>query len=322
MFAAAAQQAVKCAAECRDGKTIQENIKGKGNVSVNTANLLAGNVTCYPDTNPAFPESQSQKEQKLMTWVDKSAANPALNAIVFSPSNSIELFDQMRMKGFKVPGASSAAKQRNEMEVLLRTGTQDNPQFVQMQSTLQKATQGIQLAQASGQPVPPEAQAMTAQLGQAMKSTPPKISTVPVADDESENHAVEADECFEWMNSTEGQKFRSGTPEQQAGFDNTHTHWQQHTAMAKKIAAANKPPDKPPSESISVDVSKMPGNVAVQALAKMGIQATPNDFAGLADQQLQHKVAAKAVPEALKGEKPQQQQPPQQGEQPPRQLRR
>lgn len=323
MFAAAAQQAVKCAAECRDGKTIQENIKGKGNVSVNTANLLAGNVTCYPDTNPAFPESQSQKEQKLMTWVDKSAANPALNAIVFSPSNSIELFDQMRMKGFKVPGASSAAKQRNEMEVLLRTGTQDNPQFVQMQSTLQKATQGIQLAQASGQPVPPEAQAMTAQLGQAMKSTPPKISTVPVADDESENHAVEADECFEWMNSTEGQKFRSGTPEQQAGFDNTHTHWQQHTAMAKKIAAANKPPDKPPSESISVDVSKMPGNVAVQALAKMGINSSPQDFAGLADQQLQHKVAAKAVPEALKGPKEApQQQPPQQGEQPPRQLRR
>jgi hypothetical protein len=66
----------------------------------------------------------------------------------------------------------------------------------------------------------------------------------------------------------------------------------------------------------------MPGNVAVQALAKMGINSSPQDFAGLADQQLQHKVAAKAVPEALKGEKPQQQQPPQQGEQPPRQLRR
>jgi hypothetical protein len=125
------------------------------------------------------------------------------------------------------------------------------------------------------------------------------------------------------MNSTEGQKFRSGTPEQQAGFDNTHTHWQQHTAQAKKIAAANQAPPKPPSESISVDVSKMPGNVAVQALAKMQIQATPQDFAQQQDQQLQHAVAKKAVPEALKGPKeaPQQQQPPQAG-QPPKQLRR
>jgi hypothetical protein len=69
----------------------------------------------------------------------------------------------------------------------------------------------------------------------------------------------------------------------------------------------------------------MPASVAVQALAKMKIQATPQDFAQQANDQLQSKVAAKAVPEALKAPKqaPQQQGPPQpgQGEQP-RQLRR
>ena len=65
--------------------------------------------------------------------------------------------------------------------------------------------------------------------------------------------------------------------------------------MAKKIAAQNKPPDKPPSESISVDVSKMPPEVATQALAKMGIQSNPAIFKQQADQQLNHKVAAKAI---------------------------
>jgi hypothetical protein len=322
MFAAAGQQAVKCAAECRDGKIIRQNIKGKGNVSVNTANLLAGNVLCYAESNPAFPESWQQKETKLMDLINKGASNQALNALIFSPSNSIELVSALRMKGFKVPGASSAAKQRNEFEVLLRSGPKDNPQLQQMQGALKQAQDGMQQAQMTGQPVPPQAGQMVQQLQGAMKSLPPQVSTVTVATDESENHVVEANECFEWLNSTEGQKFHYGSPEQQAGWANIHLHWAEHLAMAKKIAMANKPPDKPPSESISVDVSKMPPPVAVQALAKMGIQSNPGVFQAQADQALQHKVAQKAIPNALEhGSEPAQpQQPPEGGQ--PRQLRR
>jgi hypothetical protein len=299
MFASAAKQAAECAAECRDGKTIRENIKGRGNVVVNTANLLAGNVLCYAESNPAFPESWQQKETKLMTLIEKGAANPALNAIIFSPHNSTELVSALRMKGFTVTGASSADKQKNEFEVLLRSGPQDNPQFLQMKSSLDQATQGMQQSQATGQPVPPEAAGMMQQLGQALKTVPPQTSTVPVAQDESENHAVEATECFEWLNSTEGQKFHYGSPEQKAGFENVHMHWQEHVTMAKKIAAANKAPDKPPSESISMDISKMPAAVAAQAVMKLGMQADPNLFAQQADQQLQHAVAKKAIPHAL-----------------------
>ncbi len=299
MFAGAAQQAVKCAAECRDGKVIKQNIKGKGNLKVNTANLLSGNVLCYAESNPAFPESWQQKETKLMQMIDKAAANPALSAIVWSPSNSNEVLSELRMKGIKVPGASSSTKQRNEFEVLLRSGPRDNPQFLQMKAAMDQATLGMQQAQGTGQPIPPNAQGMMQQLGQALQSTPPQISTIPVMQDESENHVVEANECFEWQNSTEGQKFRFGSEDQQAAFENVHLHWQEHLVMAKKLAAANKPPDKPPSESISVDVSKMPPEVAVQALAKMGIQSTPAIFGQQADTALQHKVAAKAIPAAL-----------------------
>jgi hypothetical protein len=139
-----------------------------------------------------------------------------------------------------------------------------------------------------------------------MQSLPKLVSTIPVAQDESENHVVEANECFEWMNGTEGQKFKFGNPQQQAGYENIHLHWTEHVAMAKKIMAQNKPPDKPPSESISVDVSKMPGPVAVQALAKMGIQSSPALFAQQAETALNHKVAGKAIPEALKQPVPEQ----------------
>jgi hypothetical protein len=91
--------------------------------------------------------------------------------------------------------------------------------------------------------------------------------------------------------------------------------------MAKQIAAANAPPmDKPPSESISADISKMPTPVAIQLLAKMKVNATPADFQQHAGEQLNAAVQKKAIPDALKGEKPQA--PPPQGGGEPRQLRR
>jgi hypothetical protein len=299
MFAEAARQAVQCAAECRDGKEIKQNIPGRGNLTVNTANLLAGKVLCYPESNPAFPESWQQKEAKIENMISMSAANPLLNSWFLGPSNLAEVASGLRMKNFKVQGASSITKQNNEMELLLRKGPIDNPQFLNTQAALQKAQVGAQQAQMTGQQVPPEAQAMMLQAQQALKAMPPQTSTVPVAQDESENHLVEANTVFDWMNGTDGQKLRFGTPEQQAGFANAKLHWQEHVKMAKQIAAANQPPQKPPSESLSVDVSKMPPEVAVQALAKMGIQSTPAIFQQQADQTLQHAVAKKAIPSAL-----------------------
>ena len=301
MFAIAAGQAVKCAAECRDGKEITQSIPGRGNVSVNTANLLGGNVLCYPESNPSLPETEEQKAVKIMGLIDKANLNPTspFSQWVFSPSNLAETASALRMKNYKVAGASSVTKQRNEFETLLRGTPQQNPKLLSMQSAMDEAKAGMAQAQQTGQPIPPEAQGMMQQLQQATQGMPPQVSSVPVAPDESENHAIEANECFEWMNSIEGQKFKNGTPEQRLGFQNVHLHWTEHVAMAKKIAAANKLPDKPPSESISVDVSKMPGPIASQALAKMGIQSTPDMFAQHAATQLNDKVAAKALPHAL-----------------------
>ena len=80
--------------------------------------------------------------------------------------------------------------------------------------------------------------------------------------------------------------------------------------------------DKPPSESISADISKMPTPVAIQLLAKMKVNASPQDFVQHQSEQLNQAVQKKAIPEALKGEKPQALPPPQEGGEQPRQLRR
>jgi hypothetical protein len=163
--------------------------------------------------------------------------------------------------------------------------------------------------------------AMVQQLQQMLQSLPPMVSTVPVAQDESELHSVEAGACLDWMNSSEGQKFKYGNPQQRAAYQNNHLHWAEHMAMAKKIAIANAPPtDKPPSESISADISKMPTPVAIQLLQKMKVNATPADFAQHASEQLNTAVQKKAIPDALKAGKTAP--PPQAGGEQPRQLRR
>jgi hypothetical protein len=302
MFAEAALQAVNCAKDCRDGKKVSQNIPGVGNVAVNTSNLAGGNVLCYAESNPAFPESWAQREAKLMQMIDGSSNNPAIAQWLFSPANLPALADGIRMKDFKVPGASSVTKQKGEFEVLLRSGPVDNPELMKMQQVVEEATEGMAQATTTGQPVPPEAPAMLQQITQHMQTLPPQISTIPVAQDESELHAVEADQCFQWMNSSEGQKFKNGTPQQRAGYENVHLHWKEHVAMAKQIAAANAPPDKPPSESLSAAIDKLPTSVAIQALQKMGIKATADDFAEHQKDQLQLKVAGKAIPDALKGQ--------------------
>jgi len=52
---------------------------------------------------------------------------------------------------------------------------------------------------------------MVKQLQQMEQTLPPTVSTVPVAQDESELHTVEASQCLEWLNGSEGQKFKYST---------------------------------------------------------------------------------------------------------------
>ena len=57
---------------------------------------------------------------------------------------------------------------------------------------------------------------------------------------------------------------------------------------------------KPASMSIPID--KMPVSVAIQALAKDGIQAKPEDFQQHQKDQLNDAVAKKVIPDAMKNQ--------------------
>jgi hypothetical protein len=320
LFAECARQAVGCAADCREGQRISQTVPGRGVVSVNTANL-SGNVLCFPESNPAFPESWNQREAKLIKMIDASAANPAISQWLFSPANLPILQDGIRMKAFKVPGATSITKQKAEFELLLRSGPMPNPKVIQIQQALDQVAEKMNQLSAVGQQSPPENMAAIQQMQQLQQSLPPQVSTVPVAQDESELHSVEGGQCLDWMNSSEGQKFKYGTPQQRAAYQNVHLHWTEHMTMEKQIAAANAPPDKPPSESISADISKMPTPIAIQLLAKMKVNAKPDDFAQHASEQLNSAVQKKAIPAALAAHDKAPPAPPQGGGEP-RQLRR
>jgi hypothetical protein len=296
----AALQAVCCAAECRDGKVLKQTIPGRGIVEVNCSELK-GNVSCKPEASPAFPESWAAREKKILMLFDGAKGNPELQKIMLTPKNLPVLRDAIRLKNFTIPGADSVRKQQQEFELLLRAPANFNPEYEQLQETIKGATEGMKSVAASGQQVPPDAQQKLQQIQQYASTLPEKMSSVQVAQDDSEDHVIEATICTEWMNSSEGQAFKYGTDKQKASFENVSLHRKEHLAMAKKIAAENAPPQqqKDPSESLSANFKDMPVAIQVQMLEKLGFKATPEDFQQKQKDEANLAIVKKSIPEQI-----------------------
>lgn len=310
MFACAAGQAVRLTARCTSGD-ITDVIPGKGPVHIKVNNLK-GKVLCYPESSPDFPESASQKEQRVMGIVDTAIANPLseFSKMVLDPKNLKVIQSAIRMKDFVIKGAASVSKQQAEFEILLRSGPQPNPMKLQLQAAIEQAKQGMaQMAanslQTGIEPSPEEQQQfqqapqMIAMLEQQLAQLPDVISTVKVRGDGSEDDPVEASVCFDWLNSADGRKFEYGTPEQQAAFQNVYTHWKEHNDAAKKLAAQNAPPPPPPKVSFSVPTDKMPPAEQARIVAAGGVPAQPGDFEEHQATELNREVAKKVIPDAL-----------------------
>lgn len=308
MFASAARQAAMLTAKCAN-KDINDVIPGKGRVSIKLNNLK-GNVLCYPEANPEFPESWAQKEQRLKDLLDVALKSPdtALSQMILDPHNLKEFKSGLRLRGLVIKGEASVEKQEAEFEILLRSGPQPNPKKLKMQQMLAVAQQGmaqqVQTHLQNGQPPNPQEQQqlssapqMMQQMQQQISQLPDMISTVPVRGDGSEDDSVEASVCFDWLNSANGRKFEYGNPQQKAAFANVLLHWTEHTASAKKIAQQNAPPPAPPKVSFSVPVDKLPATEAAAAVTAGGVPANPQDFAAQARQDLNEEIAKKAVPD-------------------------
>jgi hypothetical protein len=311
MFACAARQAAMLTAKCAN-KDINDVIPGKGRVSIKL-NSLKGSVLCYPESNPEFPESWSQREQRVMSLVDHALASPntEYSQIVLSPQNLKILKGVVRMPDFVIKGAASVDKQEAELELLLRLGPVPNPQKTQAEQALQDAQQGmaaIAMKVASGAILSPEEQQqaqqagpMMSQLQQQIQSMPDLVPTIRAAQDASEDHDTQADVLFNWMNGPNGRKFHYGNPQQQAAYENVHLLWAEHTDVSQKLKAAAAPQPVPKPPSISINAAQMPPEVqdGIVKMAQIPAEVKPSTFADHATREMNRDMAAKIIPDTL-----------------------
>ncbi len=286
------RQAAQCAASCREklGQLMMsESINGR-KVTVN-ASALKGHVLCFPEVDSNFPETWTQRQSRFQQIMAEGQNNPNLMRLLSLPKNIKIAKDAMGFTDLEVPEAASVDKQLGEFEILMKTGPAPNPQVVKAQEQLK---QHAKEAADEGPAAMQQYEQLLPQATAAIKQLPEEVSTIPVMQDASEDHATEAQVCFDWLISPEGRKYKRGTPEQRAAWANIHLHWTEHSAMAAKLAPP--PPTKPPSESMSVAVDKMPPEIGAELLNKFyGVNATPQQFQDQDATETEQEITEKAA---------------------------
>jgi hypothetical protein len=242
---------------------------------------MKGNALCDP-ASVDIPETLADQEARMGAMIDKSPTVPLYQGIVNDPLNLVPFKNIARFAGLTMPGVDAVEKQQGEFELMMQSGPLDNPLYMQLEQQIQMVTQQVQMAEGDMEAATPEGQAALQQLQQQLQQdqqqlqqTPPKISSVQVAQDGSENHAVEAAITLSMLNSEEGRKLKNGTPDQQAIYQNLLMHWQGHEQMKSKLAPV---PPLPVKANASVAIDKLPPDVQAQALQAMGVKASPEDF--------------------------------------------
>lgn len=279
-LAGAAQQAAECAAENRV-TDIRGRTPGADRTSVSRANLK-GRSMCYPETLD-IPETLAEAETRMAAIFESADKVQLYAAIANDPLNWVAFEKFIRIKGVKTQQVESVKKQQGEFEELLKNPPIDNPAYLAAEQKMQMFTA---MAGQMPEAQTPQGQQALQQMQQALGSIPKLISSVPVAQDSSENHEIEAVTCWAKMNSEEGRKLKNGDENQKSYYLNLELHWQGHVEMQQKLKPV---PPLPVKASATVALDKLPPEIQAQALQAMGVEAKPEDFSG--DQSLQpHEV--------------------------------
>ncbi len=295
-LARSATQAAKAAAANRKA-SIRSRTPGQGRLTVELSNLQ-GDALCAA-TSMEIPQTLAEQEAQTAELVEQSANVDLYKAIVSDPQNLTYFAQMPSLKGLNIPGLDAVEKQQGEFELLMQGGPLPNPLLAQLQEQIEQITASAKkmqqlIAAAETEPeaqTPAGQQALTqlqtqltaaqqqltalTQQYQQLAQTTPLVSSVTVAQDGSENHAVEAAIVLAKLNSPEGRKFKNGDQEQMAIFANLKLHWQEHEAMVAKLTPVQPLPVK---ATATVAIDKLPPNVQAQALQAMGVAAKPEDF--------------------------------------------
>lgn len=267
------RQAVMCAARCRQEQSLTEAVPGRGIINVEVGDLK-GNVLCFPEQDSNFPETWVQRSSRLQQLFAEAPGNPFIGKLLASPKNMRIAKDGIGLTDLDIAEVAAVEKQEGEFQILLKTGPVPNPAITQAQEQMAEAAQQ---AASEGPEAMQQFEQMSQQAIQMIKGLPQQVSTVPVMQDDSEDHASEAFTCKAWLNSEEGRKFKHGTPEQQEAWENVHLHYLEHQKMAKQITAENAPAPEAKA-TFTANLKDMPPQEAADALSKVGIKASPEDF--------------------------------------------
>lgn len=247
-------------------------ITGSESVTIQMQDLK-GNILAFPEVDEAFPESATQKANRIANLLTAAETNPILGQFLDNPDNIEVIVNASGLSELTSPVIEARDKQLGELVELLKTGPAPNPKLQQAQEELEQLQAAGQQATLMGAiPNPQDAQQI-AQLQQQIQTMPPEISTVEV-DPQMDDNVTEAYVCRKVINSPRGREMKDGTPQEQAAFKNLRLHCIEHDQAA---AAKQGPPvGKPPS--LSINAKDLPPKEAVQAMQKAGIQANAQDF--------------------------------------------
>lgn len=251
------KQLVRWGAKCRD-KSINERVPG-GEVIQLEINDLKGNITVFAESDENFPETYTQKSNKLMGVFDNLGKNPQLAEVFFNAANLEFLQNMLGLSDLVIPQVISRNKQLAEIELMLKTTPVPNPQVEMLREKLtQMEAMGVDPAE-------------LAQAKQELEAMPQEVCSIPI--ESTDDNATEAATCWIWINGDEGRKAKKANKE---GFDNVVLHFHDHDNAAKQAAAAAQQNVKPPSTSVSYkDVVPVDAGAAQQILQKAGYTPSP-----------------------------------------------
>lgn len=267
-LADAAQQAVECGARNRISN-LDANIPGEGRIVVELSKLQ-GNVICEPESME-IPQTIAEQEAQMAELLENSKNVALYQAIANDPLNLPHMAKFPSLNGLNIPGLGDVEQQQGELELLSQSGPLPNPQIALIQ-------QQLQMAQGDPEAATPDGIMALQQLMQALQQlqqTKPLVSSVPVAQNASENHAIHAVVMLDAMNSAEGRKLKNGTDQQKAIYQNWELHWQAHVEMGQQLT--------PPKQieikgNVSIDPTKLPPEAQAKAWQAIGLEVSPQEL--------------------------------------------
>ncbi len=282
-------QAIKCAADNRQadftvglpGERVRVNVK-----------KLRGDVLVWP-TSTEIPPTVAEQQAEIGQMLQSAGTVPLYGQILADPRN-LELLRKMpSLTGLHVPGWDDLLGAVDDTQKALLEGPVPNPQIGQLEQQIQQLD--LQAEQAAMQATDPmqrqqiiqQAQQQVAQLTQALQQleqTMPRVSSIPVPQDASQDHQIYAAIALAAMKSAKGRAAQSGDEQAQAGWLNLKLYWQAHAQVAAKLSP---PPPMDVRGSFTADITKLPPAAQAIAFERLKIAMPPD---ALQTQPQEHEV--------------------------------